>query len=207
MPCWDAQNVAEPHNGGAPQLEMPAELGAHLSITWALHRLRTPPRREHLWDSLRRSGGVPRRRAARAHAGNGSAACGAPVCWLSQALTGLLAEGLLLLLPCLPASWLLVPICQISLNTCTSCTQLHPNWAADVISLWLIPTRSSPDLRKDAAPTGASACGQRGLTCFIKILLGALFYLIPLPLPPSAVVTHPGLLHPSPGHVVFVCSR
>lgn len=27
---WDAQNVAEPHNGGAPKLYVPAELGADL---------------------------------------------------------------------------------------------------------------------------------------------------------------------------------
>lgn len=126
----DAPNGAEPHNGGAPELDMPAELGAGPSITWAPHRLNPPPLTGAVLGlcELEEIGRGPVEAGGRAHAGNGSAACGAPVCSRgSQALTGLLAAGLLLLLPCLPASWLLVPICQISLNTCTSCTQLHPD--------------------------------------------------------------------------------
>lgn len=83
--------------------------------------------------NLKRSGGAPSRQAKWANPGNGSTACCAAVHTIvSQALTSLLAVGLFFFVPCLPASLLLVLIRQISLNTYTSCTRLHPNCAVDV---------------------------------------------------------------------------
>lgn len=146
MLCWDAQNVAEPHNGGAAALYIPTDLGADPAVTWALYRLKSPP-------NVNSYGTLNWRRWGPVEAGGPSDCRKWQRCWrscccspASQALTGLLAAGLIPALPRLPASLLLVPIRQISLNTCTSCTQLHPNCAADVSRC--LDHLTPPDSRK-----------------------------------------------------------
>lgn len=67
-------------------------------------------------------------------------------------------------IPCLPASLLLVPICQIGLNTYTSCTRLHPNCAVDVS--YCLDHLTLPDSHKVKYQPQIWCCTQK---CFSPV--------------------------------------